>query len=246
MISIVGDGIIPEAKAFYDVRDSLSFDDDVYLAAMWSPLCGIELKDVAIYNMEPLYDGCRSLSIGYMETLKRCHVIDYSANNVEYLKHHGIEAFHMPYGYHPSLERGKEVEKDIEVLCVGSINPRREHIFKWIEKEFNFVWSQGVYGEELDKLIRRAKAHINVHYYDGHPLEVVRLNYLMANHCNIVSEYGDDENVNIQYKDGLTFVDYKDLIYGCRQALDHPKDGYECIKKVKHDCLTAQEWLRGR
>ena len=246
MINIMGDGQIPEAAAFYDVRDVLSFEQDITLCAHVAPLFGIELNDVAIYNMEPLYDGCRSFSIGYFETLKRCHVLDYSARNVAYLRGRGIESFHMPYGYHESLKRAVPTAKDIDVLCIGSINQRRSILFERLEKEFNFAWVQGVYGEARDALIAKVKVHVNVHYCDAHPLEVVRLNYLMANHCNIVSEAGNEDEVNQNYAPGLRFSRYDGLIASCHHALMHPVDGHDIIKRMPHDCAPAQRWLNAR
>lgn len=246
MIRIIGDGVIPEAAAFYDVRDALSFDRPVTLAAHVAPLFGLELRDQVIYNLEPLYDGCRSFSVGYLDTLKRCTVLDYSARNVSYLKTLGIEAFHMPYGYHASLERSRNEKKDIDILCLGSINPRRAKIFERLRSDFNFVWAQGVYGEQRDRLIARAKVHVNVHYADEHPLEVVRLNYLMANHGTVVSERGNEPDVNLAYEDGVIFSEYDGIGEACQRALDQSKDGYGCIKLIPHDCGSAQVWLNSK
>lgn len=242
MIHIVAEDRIPDAGAFWDVRRALEFDQDVYLFAQLAKIFGIELSGV-VYNMEPLYDGCRSLSIGYMETLKRCKVLDYSAANVEYLKAHGVEAFHMPYGYHPSLERVKPVAKDIDVLFFGSWNTRRAALFSKMPRHINFVWAQGVYGDALDRLIARAKVHVNVHYCDSHQLEVVRLNYLLANGCTVVSEPGNEAKVNEAYAPGMLYAQYSDIIHACIYALDHPKNGQEAIRAMPHDCGPAQRWL---
>lgn len=246
MIKILGEGVIPEAAAFHDVRDALEFDCDVTLLAHAAPLFGVDLSGEVIYNMEPLHDNCRSFSIGYLDTLKRSTVLDYSARNVAYLETLGIDAFHMPYGYHESLERSKRTEKDIDILFIGSVNPRREKIFERFPEEFRFVWACGVYGEERDRLVARAKVHVNVHYSDEHPLEIVRLNYLMANHCTVVSERGDDEEVNRRYEDGVIFADSDEILEACRTALDDPLDGSECIRRIPHNCGPAQAWLRAR
>lgn len=243
MIKILGEGIFPEAAAFHDVRDALDFDCDVTLMAQVAPLLGVDLEGEVIYNMEPLYDGCRSFSAGYRGTLERAIVLDYSAKNVAYLKTLGIEAFHMPYGYHESLERPRDEEKDIEVLCLGSVNPRRTRLFEKLREEFNFVWVQGAYGEARDRLIAKARVHVNAHYCDEHPLEVVRLNYLMANHCTVVSEKGNEPEVNELYEDGLIFTEVDELIDACRFALDHPKDGHACVKRMPQDCGPARAWL---
>lgn len=247
MIRIIGDGVIPEAKAFYDVRDALKFDRDVYLAAMLAPMFDINLKDEVIYNLEPLYDGCRSFSIGYLDVLKQNIVLDYSFRNVAYLRRFGIEAFYMPYGYHASLERVKNnIQKDIDVLLIGSVNPRRQRLLKDMDSAFKFVWAQNVYGEDRDNLIARAAVHLNVHFCEIHPLEVVRLNYLMANHCNIVSEPGDDYFINDRYSSGVRFCSSEHLIETCRDAIEYPMDGYKCIKSMPMDCSKAQQWLKSK
>lgn len=245
MIKIVGDGKIPEAQALYDVRDALDghFDRDVYLLAQLSPLFGLHLEGEVIYNVEPLYPGCRSFSIGYLDVLRRNTVLDYSAQNVEFLKKLDIEAFHLPYGYHASLERAKPAKKDIDILCVGSINPRRQAIFGKFDSSVNFQWVQGYYGSNLDRLIARAKVLVNVHYCDDHQLEVVRLNYLMANHCTVVSERGNEAEVNSAYESGVIFSDSESIFNTCLFAMENPFDGYECIKGMPQDCEAAKEWL---
>jgi len=245
VIQIIGDGVIPESKAFYDIRSVLKIDQDVYLAAMLAPLFGITLKNKVVYNAEPLYDGCRSFSIGYEQILSDNIVLDYNRKNVEYLATFGIKAFHLPYGFHESLIRPVQSEKDIDCLVVGSSNPRREKLLQQFHKsELNFVWiKSGAYGRELDELIARAKVILNVHYCDPHPLEVFRLNYLMANHANIVSEKCWDQEVNKQYESGLRFCSEDELFESCLDAIKNPIDGFECIQRIPMDCTKAQEWI---
>lgn len=246
MIKIVGNDVIPEARCLDDLAAALQFEETVYLLANIAPALGIKLEKEIIYNAEPLYDGCRSFSIGYESVLRDNIVLDYNRKNVEYLKSLGIDAFHCPYGFHESLIRPVEAEKDIDVLVVGSTNPRRERLLKqFIRPDLKFLWiKSGVYGTKLDKLIARARVALNVHYCDPHPLEVFRLNYLMANHVNIVSERCWDEEVNKQYESGLRFCSEQELLKTCFDAIDNPIDGFECVKKIPMDCTKAQEWIK--
>lgn len=69
------------------------------------------------------------------------------------------------------------------------------------------------------------------------------LNYLMANGCNVVSERGNSIEVNGLYCDGLHFAD--DVIERCLYALRNPKNG-ACVKLLKHDCTSANDWLNNR
>lgn len=245
MIHVVGEGLIPETKAFDRVRESLKFDADVYLGAMWTGITNTALpSNAVIYNMEPLYEGCRSFSIGYLDTLKKSIVVDYSKKNVEYLDTLGIKAFHLPYGYHEELERFTQKDKHIDILVVGSQNPRRMEIINKLRNNLNIVWVTGAYGSELDYLLSISKVILNVHYIQDHPLEVARINYLMANHCTVVSEWSDDYEVDKQYMNGIYFA--RDLESMCKYALNNPLDGYSCIKEKQMDCSKANLWVNAR
>ena len=216
---VIGDGVIPEAQAVHDVRDALPGRGDVVLLAHAAKALGQTIPPGStVYNLEPLYDGCRSLSVGYMEVLRAFPVWDYQERNVEYLRAHGVNARHVPCGYTPALERAKPRTKDIDVLFVGSMSPRREAKLAEIRKACSVVTAQGVYGAELDALIARARIVVNIHFTDHpHPLEVVRLNYLMANGCCVVSERGWDEAENDNYSGGVIFAD--DLARDCARWL---------------------------
>ena len=244
MIHIIGDGIIKESQAFNDVRDALDFDHDVYLGAMWANPLGIELKGKAIYNMEYLYDESPLWKFGYLDTLKKNIVLDYSKQNVRYLKKVGIKAFYLPYRFHNSLERIKPAVQDIDVLFVGSTyHARRVQLLHYLKGKVNLFIAQGYYGKELDNLVARSKVHLNMHHAEGQPLETVRMNYLMANHCNIVSEDGDGWE---EYALGARFGNYDELIDACIEALNDPIDGYEIVKNMPMNCKAANDWVGGK
>lgn len=218
---IIGDGVIPEAEAVRDVQLALAGHPEVVLLAHVAAALGQPIPPGAtIYNLEPLYDGCRSLPLGYLDVLRSAgKVWDYQARNVEFLRAHGITATHVPYRYTPALERAPERAKDIDVLFVGSMSPRRRKLLDEIATRCNLVSAQGVYGLELDQLIARARVVVNLHFTDHpHPLEVVRLNYLMANGCAVASERGWDEAENAAYAPGLWFD--TDIAAACWLLLD--------------------------
>lgn len=213
--------IIGEAHAFDDVKTYLK-GHDVVLFAQMAKLVGEEIPDGSlIYNMEPLYDDCPLVNLGFLEVLRKNRVIDYQKKNVEYLRAHGIPAVHVQYGYFPELERIQPAEQDIDVLFFGGVNDRRIKILKELEASgMNCkIITYGVYGDELDALVARAKVVLNVHYQDVHPLEVVRLNYLLANKKFVVTERGWDEEDNALYAPGVVFAKYADLVETCRDFL---------------------------
>jgi hypothetical protein len=227
---IIGDGVIPEAACVYDVRDAIGRDDVVLLAHVAKKLGQTIPEGSTIYNFEPLYDGCRSLSLGYLDVLRAHKVWDYQAKNVEWLKRRGVDAMRVPYGYTPALERAPVKSKDIDVLFFGSMSPRRDAKLAEIREQCKVVTAHGVYGAELDSLIARARVVVNIHFTDHpHPLEVVRINYLMANGCAVVTEPGWDEQENAAYAPGVVFSDNL---------------AFDCAKWVKADLSAISEAAR--
>jgi len=216
---IIGRKKLPAMAAFDDVQCALSDWPEVVLGAHAANLVGEEIPaGSVIYNMEPLYDGCRSFSLGYLHTLRTHPVVDYQRRNVEYLRALGVSAIHMPYGFYEGMRRVPRAVKDIDVLFFGSINLRRAPVLEALQQSgMNVRIVQGIYGEELDALVARAKIHVNIHYCDSHPLEVVRLNYLLANGGFVISERGWDVEDNAQYAPGLVFSHYDDIVENCRR-----------------------------
>lgn len=249
MIHIIGQDVVQDVKAFDSVKDCLSnnFDFDVYLAAFLCKPMGIDLKDQVIYNMEYLRDDNPLFSFGYMDTLKENIVIDFAKSNVEYLKSKGIEAFYMPYGFHESMRRVPQRHKDIDVLFIGSMHfERRKKIIFELSKVCNVQVALGVYGSELDELIARSKVHLNMHHAEGQPLETVRINYLLANNCTVVSEYGNDWELNVSYQDSLVFCEYDNLVDSCIEMLDVQFNCEKLMNELRHNSLGANEWIKGK
>jgi hypothetical protein len=250
---IIGAGRLPFVRAFDHVADALDIPE-VLLGACFAGLIGEHVPGGSIvYNMEPLHDGCCAFEVGYLDTLRQCHVLDYQRRNVEYLASLGIEAFHLPFGYHPSLERCEPADRDIDVLMVGTMSPRRMQVLTALTLAgVNVRYVHGVHGQELDQLVARARAHVNIHRYDGHPLEVVRLNYLMANKACVVSEPGWDPEETRAYAAGVTFCDYSEIVDTVIQLLGTAArivkgfQAREIIRAMPFHTKAARDWLVGR
>jgi hypothetical protein len=105
---------------------------------------------------------------------------------------------------------------------------------------------ESAYGDDLDRMIGHAKVHLNMHHVDGQPLETVRLNYLMANGCNVVSERDNDDTVNSKYADGAHFCDYAGIVDSCMMALSCVKDGSAVVQQIRQDCIHANRWINER
>lgn len=225
MIHIVGRNEIPQFKVFDMVKDAIEhrFDEDVYLGAFIANTLGVALKGKKIYNMEYLHDDSPLWGMGYKEILENNEIIDFSRGNIAYLAKLGLKADYYPFPIDKSMVKVRQdLDKNIDVLFIGSTHfERRQHILDKLGKNCNLIVAEGVYGAELDDLIGRSKLHLNIHHADGQPLETVRINYLIANNCIVVSEKGSDNQLNNEYEDKLIFAEYSDIVDVCLSTLNN-------------------------
>jgi hypothetical protein len=147
-------------------------------------------------------------------------VWDYSLENIEFLKLQGIAAWHLPVGFHQSLEQvPHDREKDIDVLFYGSLGERRQAILNKLESSGHARVKTlfGAYGKERDEFIGRSKILLNIHYYSAKIFEAVRVSYLLNNRCCVVSE----ESSVYPYKGvDIPMVSYGDLAGKCLEIID--------------------------
>lgn len=173
------------------------------------------------FNLEQVDTDSPWFTPNYLALLKKYPVWDYSQANIDALAELGIEAKLCGIGYVPELSRiERAAQQDIDVLFIGSINQRRKYILDHLRNAgLRVVSLFGVYGEERDRHIARAKIIINIHYYETKVFEIVRCSYLMANRKFIISEQGADHELESSYNNGVIFGHYDDLISLCKTFL---------------------------
>jgi hypothetical protein len=143
---------------------------------------------------------------------------DYSERNLAPLKEIGArEPKLLRLGFHKQLTRiHKSTPQDIDVLFYGSIGDRRKKIIEDLKATGSSVMAVfGVYGEERDKLIARSKVVLNLHHYDSHVFEIVRVFYLLINAKAVVGEVGDDTAIDPFYLPAIRAARYDDLVKSC-------------------------------
>ncbi len=142
----------------------------------------------------------------YRALLQSSQVIDYSERNRAWLTRElQVEAEILMLGHEPELERiDCAHEQDIDVLFYGVITPRRKEILMALQRSgLRIVVLEGVppvYGNERDALIARSRVVLNLHAYDTHIFEQVRVNYLLINGKAVVSEVADDTEIPGPYR----------------------------------------------
>ena len=177
-----------------------------------------------LYNLEQIYDGSPWLTADLLSAFRAHTVWDYSRANIEALARHGVAAQLVPVGYLPTLTRIPAAPaQDIDVLFVGSLAERRLAILQALERAGARVMAvYGRYGAERDAFIARSKVVLNIHFHAAKVFEIVRVSYLLANRCFVVSETGSDAAVEAAFSSGVAFAAYDRLVETCLTYLREP------------------------
>jgi hypothetical protein len=188
----------------------------IVLGANLLPSHPMALSEGAIlYNLEQVDDGSRWFPPRLIAVFQRHTVWDYSPRNAAALRARGVNVAHVvPIGYTHELTRiAPAGERDIDVLFYGGLNPRRQLIIDAMRASgLEVVTATGVYGEQRDSLIARAKVVLNVHFYEAKVLEMVRITYLLANRCTVLSETSADPEEDSSLAGSVAFADYGNLV----------------------------------
>lgn len=187
----------------------------------------VQLSDDAIiYNLEQVENNPGWIRPELVEIFKKYIVWDYCQANVEAFSDLGIHVAQvLPIGYRKEITRiQKPSQQDIDVLFLGSLNPRRLAVLDAI-KAFGLkvFYPFGVYGADRDKLIGRSKLLLNLHFYDAKILEIVRISYYLANRCAVLSERSANSDDDKIFQKGLFFSEYLDLARTARELCDNPQ-----------------------
>ncbi len=171
-----------------------------------------------------------------LDLLKGAEAVwDFSEENVQFLEKRGIPTSFIPVGYSQALETVPDIEKDIDVLFYGSRNERRERILlELLNRGFVVKALFGIYGEERDHWIGRAKLLINIHFYEANLFESVRVSYPVNNGVPVLSE----SSPTFPWpKVPLLQVSYEDLVDRVTELLDNPvklsEYGLDCQKMFR-------------
>jgi hypothetical protein len=207
---------------------------------------GLPVGDkIIVYNTEQLDPTVAWFNETYFGVLKDPKVVvwDYSPRNVATLKSLGVEARHVPIGYHRALTRiPARLLEDVDVFFYGSINERRQKVLTQIGEAGLAVDAVfGVYGAERDMMAARSKIVLNMHFYETNIFEEVRVAYLLANRKFVLAEVNDvDDLPDPELLNGIYAATYDNLADACVTAL--ALDGQERFRIA----CAGWEWIMRR
>lgn len=262
----------PHAEAFRELAEALQYGLEalgipVRLKSATEPstepafVLGWHLLDAAeraslpdgsiLYNLEQLDAQNAPLRDQLVQLAERFEIWDYSPRNASILRLAGLQTPIplLAVGYAPVLTRiDAKVPRDLDVLFYGSINPRRALIIQALQARGLRVHAAfGVYGEERDALIARAKVVLNLHYYESNIFEMVRVSYLLANGKPVVAECARTTEVDKGLREGVKLVPYDRLVEACVELVADEAEqrrlgarGLEVIRALPQEKLLRE------
>ena len=180
-----------------------------------------------LYNLEQVDPDSPWFRPELLDIFRRYTLWDYSGQNARALAAMGINVGHvLPIGYTKELTRFQPAAvQDIDVLFVGSLPPRRKQVLDQMTAlGLRVAAGFGLYGQQRDQVICRAKLMLNVHAYEAKVLEIVRISYLLANRCAVLSERSADPTEDATLTGAVEFADYSHLAIRARELIDNPTE----------------------
>jgi len=146
-------------------------------------------------NLEQLGEGGATVKPAYLNLLATSAVVDYDADNVPAYAKDVDSVPVVPMLYAPYLANASAlplVQRPIDLLFIGSMNPRRRALIDRIEAQGVQVamFDSALYGAERDHFITQAKAVLNMHFYDSSRFEQVRVSHCLSLGTPVISERG--------------------------------------------------------
>lgn len=161
-------------------------------------------------NLEQIGTGGAQLSAAYQELLRSSPVVDYDEANVANYAGTDDEVPVAPFGHAPYLltELIPLEERPIELLFIGSMNPRRQMLIDRIEASGVPVTRLDgpLYGPERDALVRQAKAVFNCHFYETSRFEQVRAFQCLSLGTPVISELAENTRAPEFFASSVTWL----------------------------------------
>lgn len=130
------------------------------------------------------------------------YLYDYNIQN-EDLYYDKFKIINIPINYHIFYS---EV-KDIDVLFIGTLNPRRKKIIDYLtNKNINVKVVSKLFYNELADIIKKSKVIINIHIHEESIFEYFRINEILPYNTHVLSESVSNEKIIKDYENFIEFI----------------------------------------
>lgn len=179
---------IADRLAFHGIESEIvtgavkRFDHDFYIV-----LCAQMFKYLPPANKRVIFQLEQSVSSRWFTTdyirklSSSMGVLDYALNNIDFLARNGLEypnVHYLPVGCSADEAFAqKAVTKEYDFIFYGDSlsSERRRKFLEALQEKYTVKICNDLFGDELYSAIRKARAVINIHYYEGALLEMPRL-----------------------------------------------------------------------
>jgi hypothetical protein len=197
-----------------------------------------------ILNLEQVSVDSQWMSENYIALLQSYPVWDYSSRNLDNLRNdfQVRRGTLLSVGYSQSLTRIRSAStQDIDVLFYGMLSPRRATVLEQLRQTgANIQVLEGIYGEERDHFIARAKIILNLHLSEFPGVaEIVRLSFLLSNHKAIVSECNDTTAMESEIRCCVFPAQYSEIVNACRYLLTNEQQR-KTLEQVGFDIFSKR------
>jgi hypothetical protein len=139
-----------------------------------------------VYQIE--IAGTKHFNWGYYQLIQNAKAVwEYSMGNAAFYHQYNPNIYFMP----PLTDNnhGKE-NRTIPHLFYGWIegSNRRKWLLTELSKHVKITTVTNKTGVEMWRMLQRTWTVINIHYYNGAPMELFRINEALSHGCNVVSE----------------------------------------------------------
>ena len=161
----------------------------------------------------------RWFNADYMRMLENSFAIfDYSTTNITFLKDSGLslrQIYYVPVGPLPGIlpeSQQSDYTDEYDVVFYGDANnERRQKYLQELSKRYRVKVVSEVFGEDLYRILSRAKLVVNIHYYAGALLETTRIWECLSLGKLVVSERSSDMDEHGELEGIVDFVEIDDI-----------------------------------
>lgn len=167
-------------------------------------------------NLEQLGEGGAAVSPDYLRLLASSAVADYDLDNVAAYAACADDVTVVPLLHAPYLASAQSIplhERSIDLLFIGSMNPRRRAWLDRIEACGLSVsqFDGPLYGPERDQFIVQAKAVVNVHFYESSRFEQARVAHCLSLGTPVIAERAAKTQPHPAFEDCVLWIEGEGL-----------------------------------
>lgn len=159
--------------------------------------------NTVIFNTEQIPEKSVWISSRYKACLDRHFVWDYSRINLSMIGHQKTAL--VDFHHVEKLRRIKTSQPpEYDLIFYGSMNERRNLIIEKLRRKgLKILTVFGLYGGERDALLPKARAVLNLHFYESQIFQQIRAFYALSNGIPVISENYPEASAPAFYKDVL-------------------------------------------